>query len=296
MRLYDYETFDLMWAEAVHALTDVESTRPSRDGDVCGEVAGYSARLLDVDDNWLWSPTRKASATYAAAELLWYLSGTGNGEMIKFYAPQYERFLVDGVARGAYGARWGRWNQLRNLLDLLRRDLTTRQAVMVAWEARDLAVAVAGNEPDVPCTVSLQFLYRGQLNLVATMRSNDVWLGMPYDVWCFTSIQKLVAHALGVKPGWYQHQAGSLHLYARDRERAIARVTRAPELPPPRRYDLWPVDLSKAIEEAVHKESAARLESCTPVTVKGNLLDECVALCAGKAGVERPAWLREDLR
>ena len=45
------------------------------------------------------------------------------------------------------------------------------------------------------------------------MRSNDVWLGLPYDVFCFTSIQCLISEEIGIPLGWYQHQVGSLHVY-----------------------------------------------------------------------------------
>jgi len=52
------------------------------------------------------------------------------------------------------------------------------------------------------------------------MRSNDVWLGMPYDIWCFTCIQILIAQELGVEVGSYIHQPGSLHLYEKNWEKA----------------------------------------------------------------------------
>jgi len=48
------------------------------------------------------------------------------------------------------------------------------------------------------------------------MRSNDAWLGLPYDVFCFTTLQKIVAAALGIECDWYQHQVGSMHLYGRN--------------------------------------------------------------------------------
>ena len=45
------------------------------------------------------------------------------------------------------------------------------------------------------------------------MRSNDVYLGLPHDVFSFTMIQEIVARLLGVEMGDYTHFAGSLHLY-----------------------------------------------------------------------------------
>ena len=53
------------------------------------------------------------------------------------------------------------------------------------------------------------------------MRSNDLWLGFPYDVFQFTCLQVRMAMELGLDIGTYTHIAGSLHLYARDFEKAI---------------------------------------------------------------------------
>ena len=70
---------------------------------------------------------------------------------------------------------------------------------------------------DTPCTLSLQFLLRdGRLNLTTTMRSNDVWTGVPYDMFSFCSMQVMMAMTLGVGVGTYTHQAGSLHIYERN--------------------------------------------------------------------------------
>jgi thymidylate synthase len=45
------------------------------------------------------------------------------------------------------------------------------------------------------------------------MRSNDVFLGLPHDLFAFTMLQEIAARELGVEPGTYQHSVGSLHLY-----------------------------------------------------------------------------------
>jgi thymidylate synthase len=45
------------------------------------------------------------------------------------------------------------------------------------------------------------------------MRSNDAFIGLPHDIFCFTMFQELVANALGVELGCYKHLVGSLHIY-----------------------------------------------------------------------------------
>ena len=47
------------------------------------------------------------------------------------------------------------------------------------------------------------------------MRSNDIWLGLPYDMAFFTVILQIVAKATGLTVGRYYHTVGDLHLYER---------------------------------------------------------------------------------
>jgi len=48
------------------------------------------------------------------------------------------------------------------------------------------------------------------------MRSSDVWIGLPYDMFSFSCIANQVAMRLNVKLGVCSITAGSSHLYYRD--------------------------------------------------------------------------------
>lgn len=284
-----YETVNDAWP-ALYAACASRRPTHSRDGDA-RELLGVEATIERPDvGGWLTNPTRKASARYAAAELLWYMSGATRIDMIRHYAPQYARFAPDGVAQGAYGPRI--LAQVDHLLECLS-VAGSRQAVLAIHDRFDLARA-ANKGPDVPCTQSLQFLIRdGRLHLIATMRSNDLWLGFPYDVWCFTRLQCMVAARAGVEVGWYKHQAGSLHLYERNLASEISH-----EWPVIQRHDhvVGPLDLPTRMRGAVILEERARAgEDVGKYLPQGCLVSECVALCATKWSTPRPAWLAEEL-
>ena len=53
------------------------------------------------------------------------------------------------------------------------------------------------------------------------MRSNDIWMGVPYDMFSFCFLQVKMAMELGVEVGTYTHYAGSLHMYKRDYDVAL---------------------------------------------------------------------------
>ncbi len=84
---------------------------------------------------------------------------------------------------------------------------------MTLWRGDELP----SDSRDTPCTVSLQFLLRdGLLNLRVSMRSNDLWLGVPYDFMTFSCLHRTMAVALDVNPGTYVHTVGSMHVYETD--------------------------------------------------------------------------------
>jgi thymidylate synthase len=121
-------------------------------------------------------------------------------------------FLDDGVFHGAYATR--AHGAIGEVVNLLTRDPDSRQAVISVFDSsRDLNRI----KSDIPCTIALHFMKRGkELEMNATMRSNDMWLGTPYDFTQFAILQATIAQALKLKPGLYVHSAGSLHLYERD--------------------------------------------------------------------------------
>jgi thymidylate synthase len=159
----------------------------------------------------------------AVAEFCWYLSGSADLDFIRFYLRDYPPERKTGAIGEAYGPRLlgtGEFghslNQFERVITQLTERPDTRRAVISLLEPSDL-------EPDkveAPCTVALQFIRRRErLHMVVMMRSNDAYLGLPHDVFCFTMIQELVARALGIRVGEYRHFATSLHLYERDADK-----------------------------------------------------------------------------
>jgi len=56
----------------------------------------------------------------------------------------------------------------------------------------------------------------GRLEWLQVLRSNDLFLGVPYNLVQFTMLQEVMAGWLGLEPGTYTHLANSLHLYTSD--------------------------------------------------------------------------------
>jgi len=297
---------DETWHAALSALRGGLRTRfvASRAG-ATTEVLAASLHISAGENTFLANERRAASAQYAAAELLWYLSGTANTHMIRQYAPQYANFTEsDGTAHGAYGARWrmsAADNQLERALKELRTSPESRRAVVTAWdESRDLGT----NAKDIPCTLSIQFILRDMtLHAVATMRSNDVWLGTPYDMFCFTAIQRLLADSLGADVGHYYHNVGSLHLYNKNAVAALE-AWRQIDFASPHEWAKTALPLDVARKTAVNiertlRESSSQRAKLTPGEIVsclggGTLLADC-ALCCATKWVKQPVAYVESV-
>lgn len=161
-------------------------------------------------------PERKLSTKFLGGEAYWILSGDNRVETIAPYNKNIVNYSDDGQAFfGAYGPRI--MSQLDYVVDKLKSDADTRQAVLTIWRE---------NPPetkDVPCTVAVHFMIRDRkLNCHVFMRSNDLWLGFPYDVFNFSMLSHLVCCRLNasasinadvIKPGMLYHTASSRHIY-----------------------------------------------------------------------------------
>ncbi|ASG19510.1 thymidylate synthase [Nitrospirillum viridazoti] len=159
----------------------------------------------------------------ALGELFWYLSGSNSLKFIEYYISKgYEAEEGTDIVWGGYGPRLlnkSNVNQIHEVVGLLKRNVSSRRAVIQLYDSGDLA----GFYKDVPCTCTMQFIVRrGFLHMYVSMRSNDAYKGLPHDVFAFTMIQELIARELGVRLGRYKHAVASLHLYDTDLKKAEA--------------------------------------------------------------------------
>lgn len=186
---------------------------------------------------------RKPSLKYLAGELQWYWSGDNSCEEIGKYASMWLKLTDDGKTNNsAYGyilfKKYG-FNQLEQIIELLKKDRNSRRAVLNLSDPTINRITTK----DMQCTMSLQFLIRGdELQETVYMRSNDIYFGFPYDYAFFVSIGEYIAKQLNLKLGLYTHHATSLHMYERDFDKFSIDVN-----------EVINVDIEKIIEENYEK-------------------------------------------
>ncbi len=209
---------DLLYEVLERLLSRKTKISPSRGS--MTEIAGAFLRIRNPRARLSRTET-KGHVFSCLGELLWYLAGTKELSFVRYYIEKYAKESEDGkTVYGGYGPRLYAMrgqNQIANVLTILKRNPSSRRAVIQLFDAGD----IAKKRLEIPCTCTLQFMIRrNRLRMFTTMRSNDAFKGLPHDVFAFTMIQELVGRSLNVEIGQYNHFVSSLHLYDEDIRRA----------------------------------------------------------------------------
>lgn len=182
------------------------------------EMRDFMFTLDGGDTNDLpYAVGRKVTVALAAAEAIQLCCGVGMPDLTEAVSSQIASFVrdPDGTVHGNYGARVD-W-QLADIIDKLTLNPNDRQAVIQIWNKMSDSRVRRPMPKDIPCTLVIVFsIEDDELFMSVMMRSNDVWLGVPYDVFQFRQMQRTVAYLLGVGVGQYTHHAVSMHAYERN--------------------------------------------------------------------------------
>lgn len=161
---------------------------------------------VDMRRSVLSLPERKLNYRFMAAEAYWILTGDNTVAGIAPYNSQIAKFSDNGLTFfGAYGPPI--IGQLPYVLRTLMNDRDSRQAGLTIWQQ------CPPPTKDVPCTVAMFFQIRGaHLFMSVYMRSSDVWLGLPYDVFVFSMVGHLIcaeynSHARAIGDQWFLNPA-----------------------------------------------------------------------------------------
>lgn len=199
------------------SLIDIIScgTQSAPRGKITKEIL-HRTMMVDMMRPVLTVPKRSLNYKFMAAEAFWILTGDDRVETIAPYNSRIKEFSDDGVKFfGAYGPKVV--SQINHVIAKIISDGHTRQAGLTIWRE---------NPPetkDYPCTIAIWFTLRDdRIHTHVFMRSSDVWLGIPYDVFNFTMITCLVCTRLNhhhynsgniIAPGNLYLTAANSHLY-----------------------------------------------------------------------------------
>lgn len=194
-------------------------------------IRSYTAKEVELYDSctnlaedfgkaskfWLQLANPDGTVNSAYGHLIWSKKSHGSDFEQEQYCVASPRFDGDGSIHQMRPVRRTPWEWC---VESLKRDKDTRQAVLRFSLPEHFWI---GNK-DQTCTLSGNFLIRDdKLHFSVVMRSNDLTLGLVYDLPWFCSLMdkmivELKSHYPNLTKGHYTHFVHSLHIYERNEE------------------------------------------------------------------------------
>ena len=212
-----------VWRKAADTLINGDSSNQMTRLGESKELIHASFQISDPRQRWISARSPAISPAFAIAEVFWILNGDNNAEFMNFWNPSLPKYAGGGnTYHGAYGYRIKEQfglDQLEAAYQALSNNPETRQVVIQIWDPRTDFPNSKG-EPasaDIPCNIcSMPKIRNNKLEWLQVMRSNDVFLGMPYNIIQFTTLQEILAGWLNLEVGAYYQISDSLHAYVHD--------------------------------------------------------------------------------
>jgi thymidylate synthase len=217
-----------------------------RTGTGVRSLFGAQMRFSLRDGTFPLLTTKKVFYRGIAEELLWFIRGSTNAKElqaknVRIWDGNSSREFLDslgftnreeGDLGPVYGFQWRHFgaeykdmhadytgqgvDQLRDVIETLRKNPSDRRIIMCAWNPKDLSQMALP-----PCHCLVQFYVapsddadgRGELSCQLYQRSADLGLGVPFNIASYALLTHMIAHVTGLKPGEFVHTLGDAHVY-----------------------------------------------------------------------------------
>lgn len=224
-----------------HVLENGEDKK-DRTGVGTRSVFGYEMRF-NLNDGFPLVTTKFTSIKTIFLELVWYLRGNGNIKFLKENGVKIWDEWADenGDLGPVYPEQWRNWkqykvsesgavtinriDQIKILIDGLKNNPSSRRHIVSAWN-----VAEISDMKLPPCHSFFQFYVSGsgKLSCKLTQRSNDLYLGNPFNVACYSLLTHILAKICGYKVGDFIISIGDAHIYHNHFNQVKEILTREP--------------------------------------------------------------------
>ncbi len=214
-------------------ILDNGTQKTDRTGTGTISVFGYQMRF-DLSKGFPLVTTKKVHLKSIIHELLWFLKGETNIAYLKENGVSIWDEWADekGELGPVYGKQWRSWegandvvvDQVKDLIDQIKKNPDSRRLIISAWNVADLPKMAL-----MPCHTLFQFYVAdGKLSCQLYQRSADVFLGVPFNIASYALLTMMVAQVCGLKYGDFVHTFGDVHIYNNHIEQVKLQLSRAP--------------------------------------------------------------------
>jgi len=207
--------------------------KKDRTGTGALSIFGYQMRF-NLSEGFPALTTKKLHLRSIIHELLWFLKGETNIRYLMDNGVRIWNEWADenGELGPVYGYQWRKWpandgrhiDQISGVVESIRTNPDSRRHIVSAWNVGDL------DEMRLPpCHLLFQFYVAGgKLSCQLYQRSCDVFLGVPFNIACYSLLTMMMAQVTGYQPGTFVWTGGDVHIYANHLEQVKLQLTREP--------------------------------------------------------------------
>jgi thymidylate synthase len=179
---------------------------------------GYQMRF-DLQEGFPLVTSKKVYFKGLAVEMLWFLKGGTNTKYLLDNNVHIWDAWADeeGNLGPIYGKQWVRWagkngeeiNQIQRVIDSIKKNPDSRRHIVNAWNVSDLDDMALP-----PCHMFYQFwVGNGRLSCNLYVRSNDLFLGAPFNIAEYALLTHMVAQQCDLEVGELVYTIGDAHVY-----------------------------------------------------------------------------------
>ena len=220
-----------------------------------GTLSYFSPQIyFDLTQSFPLLTTKQISLRVVFEELMWFLRGQTNNKILQKRgvhiwdgnsSPEYMKKIglshyPEGELGPIYGAQWrnfggdhdvtksehigdGGIDQIKNVIHQLRTNPDSRRMIVCAWNPMMLQQMALP-----PCHILFQFYVQSKkyLDCKLTIRSNDLFLGAPFNIASYSLLVYMIAAMTGYTPGKLIYSIGDAHIYKNHIEQVKEQISR----------------------------------------------------------------------
>lgn len=226
MRKLTLTKHDAVYAALLDDILSLGEQRPDRTGTGTISTFGKSVTYKNINDSFPLLTTKKIPFKSVLSELLWFLSGSTNDHDLRnlngtkrtiwtdnLEADYWRDKAPDGDLGIIYGKQWRNWDgidQVAMVEKQIKEDPYSRRIILQSYSPNQI-----GNASLPACHLVAQF-YVGTdktLSCVVFIRSNDIFLGHPFNVASYALLTYMLAYSNGLTPKNLHISMGDAHIY-----------------------------------------------------------------------------------
>ena len=212
----------------INKILNEGTLKKDRTGTGTKSIFGHQMHI-NLSNGFPLLTTKKIHFKSVIYELLWFLKGDTNINYLNENGVRIWNEWADnkGDLGPIYGSQWRNWNnegidQIKELIKTLKKNKNSRRMLISAWNPSVLpdnelsfSENIKKNKAALPpCHAFFQFyVSEEKLSCQLYQRSADVYLGVPFNIACYSLLTFMIAQVCELKIGKFVHTFGDAHIY-----------------------------------------------------------------------------------